>query len=627
MLSQLRQNTKIVLWIVIVAFIGLIFVVWGMNLKKTGGVQAGIIGKVAGTRVTVEEYRSEVANQRAAYFQDKTRRHDTQAEQDINQRAWDAVVQNHLLSREVRKQQLAATEDEVMIEMQANPPPFIRSQPVFQTDSAFDQSKYIAALSDPQYDFRPLESYIRATLPLHKLQEYLVSGVRVTDDEAKLMLSLLDEKAVISYVVVNPSRDVKDVIASPTESEIASYYSSRPDEFKVPELHKFRYAEFVKKPSAEDEQFAKDRIQEAYDAITAEIETGNAPDPASVEKAFGEAAGDYSDDEVTGAKGGDLGWVKRGQLRGVLDSVAFALDPGKVSDVIRTEGGYHLLMVAERRVTGGVEEVRLRHIMTRLEASPSTLDQLGIEAADFASLARRKGIDKAAADGGITLATSPDLSAEQVSGFFRMPKDLAETVFKLDKKTVGDATEGAQAFYVIEPSNVIPGRTPPLEEIKDRIRQAYVVNLKKEKARQIAASIAQEVTGGKSLEAAAASWNLTVAKSQPFTETVGAPGIGKDNLVIARAFTLSPGQTSSAIENAGQYYVVRLDELHPPDLKSLGGSFDQLKYSLLSTKQQAFINDWYSDLLARAKVQDNRSLETGGRTGKRTSSGSLYTGY
>jgi peptidyl-prolyl cis-trans isomerase D len=627
MLSQLRQNTKIVLWIVIVAFIGLIFVVWGMNLKKTGGVQAGIIGKVAGTRITVEEYRNEVANQRAAYFQDKTRRHDAQSEQDINQRAWDAVVQNHLLSREVRKQQLAATEDEVMIEMQANPPPFIRSQPVFQTDSAFDQSKYIAALSDPQYDFRPLESYIRATLPLQKLQEYLVSGVRVTDDEAKLMLSLLDEKAVISYVVVNPSRDVKDVIASPTESEIASYYSSRPDEFKVPELHKFRYAEFVKKPSAEDEQFAKDRIQEAYDAITAEIETGNAPDPASVDKAFAETAGDYSDDEVTGVKGGDLGWVKRGQLRGALDSVAFALDPGKVSNVIRTEGGYHLLMVAERRVTGGVEEVRLRHIMTRLEASPSTLDQLGVEATDFASLARRKGIDKAAGEEGITLATSPDLSAEQVAGFFRMPKNLAETVFKLDKKAVGDAADGAQAFYVISPSDVIPGRTPPLEEIKDRVRQAYVVNLKKEKARQIAASIAQEVVRGKSLEAAAASWNLTVAKSQPFTETVGAPGIGKDNLVIARAFTLSPGQTSNAIENAGQYYVVRLDELHPPDLKSLGGSFDQLKYSLLSTKQQAFINDWYSDLLARAKVQDNRSLETGGRTGKRPSSGSLYTGY
>jgi peptidyl-prolyl cis-trans isomerase D len=426
---------------------------------------------------------------------------------------------------------------------------------------------------------------------------------------------------------VNPSRDVKDVIASPTESEIASYYSSRPDEFKVPELHKFRYAEFVKKPSAEDEQFAKDRIQEAYDAITAEIETGNAPDPASVDKAFAETAGDYSDDEVTGVKGGDLGWVKRGQLRGALDSVAFALDPGKVSNVIRTEGGYHLLMVAERRVTGGVEEVRLRHIMTRLEASPSTLDQLGVEATDFASLARRKGIDKAAGEEGITLATSPDLSAEQVAGFFRMPKNLAETVFKLDKKAVGDAADGAQAFYVIEPSDVIPGRTPPLEEIKDRVRQAYVVNLKKDKARQIAASIAQEVVRGKSLEAAAASWNLTVAKSQPFTETVGAPGIGKDNLVIARAFTLSPGQTSNAIENAGQYYVVRLDELHPPDLKSLGGSFDQLKYSLLSTKQQAFINDWYSDLLARAKVQDNRSLETGGRTGKRPSSGSLYTGY
>ena len=62
MLSQLRQNTKVILWVVIVAFVGLIFVVWGMNLRSSGGPEAGFIGRVGRDRITVEEYRSEVTN-------------------------------------------------------------------------------------------------------------------------------------------------------------------------------------------------------------------------------------------------------------------------------------------------------------------------------------------------------------------------------------------------------------------------------------------------------------------------------------------------------------------------------------------------------------------------------------
>ena len=83
MLSQLRQSTKTILWVVIVAFVGMIFVVWGMNLRKSGGVEAGFVGRVAGDRITVDEYRNEVANQRQVYYQDQDRRPGVYAEKEI----------------------------------------------------------------------------------------------------------------------------------------------------------------------------------------------------------------------------------------------------------------------------------------------------------------------------------------------------------------------------------------------------------------------------------------------------------------------------------------------------------------------------------------------------------------
>jgi peptidyl-prolyl cis-trans isomerase D len=611
MLAQLRQSTKVILWIVIIAFVGLIFVVWGMNLSRSGGMEAGIAGRIDGQRVTAEEYRSAVANQRAAYYQDKGRRSGAQAEEEINQKAWDSLIQNHILWNQVAAERLNATDEEVFLELQANPPAFVRSQPVFQTDSVFDPQKYLQALEDPQYDFRPLEDYIRATLPIQKLQDYMVAGVRVTGGETDMLLAMLEEKVVISYAKVNPLTDARDVPTDASDSDVSAYYSSHAEEFKVPDKRKFRYVKFDKVPSAEDESYARARIEEALDLV-------------NEGEAFEEMAKEYSDDENTGPQGGDLGWRKRGQLAGALDSVAFSLAPGQTSGVVRTPNALHVLKVDERRTTDGVEEVRVRHILAKLEASPSTIEQLRVESGEFAQLARDKDMDRAASEAGLSPSDSPELTLEQLAGFWRLTKAETEALFKTERRQVTGPMEGGQALYVFETTEVSPSHTPPLDEIKDRAKQVYLMSLRRDKARQIAEAVAADVASGKSLEAAAAAWNLTVAKTDPFSRTSNVPGVGRDNPVIARAFALDPGQTSKAVSNGTDYFVIRVDLKQRPDLAALGQDPMQIKMSLLSTKQQAFLNDWYAGLLAQAKIEDNRSAAAGGRA---ASSQFLYTGY
>jgi peptidyl-prolyl cis-trans isomerase D len=611
MLAQLRQSTKVILWIVIIAFVGLIFVVWGMNLKRSGGVEAGIVGRIDGQRVTTEEYRNAVANQRAAYYEDKGRRSSAQAEEEINKKAWDSLVQNHLLWNQVASERLTTTNEEVFLELQANPPAFVRSQPVFQTDSVFDPQKYLQALEDPQYDFRPLEEYIRATLPVQKLQDYLVSGVRVTGDETNLLLAMLEEKAAISYVKVSAVTDVRDVPQDASESDVSAYYSSHTEDFKVPDKRKFRYVKFDKVPSAEDESYATARIQEAFDLV-------------NEGESFEDMAAEYSDDENTGASGGDLGWRRRGQLSGVLDSAAFSLAPGQVSGILRMPNALHLLKVDERRTVDGVEEVRVRHIVANLEASPSTVEQLRTESAEFAEMARDKDIDQAASERGLSPSDSPELTLEQVAGFWRLTKAETEALFKSERRQITGPMEGGQALFVFQTAEVVPSHTPPLDEIKDRAKQAYLMSLRRDKARQIADAVAGEIARGKTLEAAAAAWNLTVARTDPFSRTSNVPGIGQDNPVVAHAFALGTGRTSKAIANGNDYFVIRVDSKQQPDLASLGQDPGQIKMSLLSTKQQAFLNDWYVGLLAQAKVDDYRSAASGGRA---ASSQFLYTGY
>jgi peptidyl-prolyl cis-trans isomerase SurA len=83
---------------------------------------------------------------------------------------------------------------------------------------------------------------------------------------------------------------------------------------------------------------------------------------------FAKVARDLSDGP-TAREGGDMGYFKRGQLQPALDRAAFSLQPGQVSELIRTSGehgGWHLLMVEDRRklppkpLAEVQEEIRMR---------------------------------------------------------------------------------------------------------------------------------------------------------------------------------------------------------------------------------------------------------------------------
>lgn len=63
---------------------------------------------------------------------------------------------------------------------------------------------------------------------------------------------------------------------------------------------------------------------------------------------FAALAGQYSIDSGTKSKGGDLGWVPKGILDPQLESVAFALQPGQVSDVVTTRFGFTVIQVTEK---------------------------------------------------------------------------------------------------------------------------------------------------------------------------------------------------------------------------------------------------------------------------------------
>lgn len=126
-----------------------------------------------------------------------------------------------------------------------------------------------------------------------------------------------------------------DVQVSP--SEVAKFYEENPDRFQQPEAVRVSHILIAVPQGASEEQ------RKAAQAKAAEI-AARARSGAS----FAALAKQHSND-ASRERGGDLGFVVRGQAQKPFEEAAFALQPGEVSDPVETIYGFHVIKAAEKR--------------------------------------------------------------------------------------------------------------------------------------------------------------------------------------------------------------------------------------------------------------------------------------
>ncbi len=186
---------------------------------------------------------------------------------------------------------------------------------------------------------------------------------------------------------------------------------------------------------------------------------------------FARLASLYSDDP-TGQQGGDLGFFSRGDMIPKFEEVAFALEPGQVSDLVETDFGYHIIRVEEKTD----DRVHARHILFLLR--PSRADSVRVqeladslyaqllEGADFAELAKRFSADEESKKMGGELGWYP---------VAQMTPEFKEGVENLDVGQVSPPLEGPAGIHILKVLDRREQRELNLEEdwdtIKDMVRR------------------------------------------------------------------------------------------------------------------------------------------------------------
>jgi peptidyl-prolyl cis-trans isomerase C len=129
---------------------------------------------------------------------------------------------------------------------------------------------------------------------------------------------------------------MKNVTVS--EADLKEYYTQNKEKLGVPEQVRARHILFNVDPASSEDE--KKQTKARAQAILKRVKAG---------EDFEKLARDYSDDQTSKKKGGDLGYFSPGQMVPEFEGVAFYTDPGETSDIVETKYGYHIIKVVDHK--------------------------------------------------------------------------------------------------------------------------------------------------------------------------------------------------------------------------------------------------------------------------------------
>lgn len=601
MLKNLRNVVliKAMMWIVAISFVALMVFDWGAGGMTCAG-PGDTVGVINGQKISHQQF---VEALRDASRQAKARNNAEPEESQLISQIWDQMVAQILYAQQIEAHEIAVSDAEVNFINRNQPVEWVQNQEVFQTDGNFDPEKYGRFLDDPGTYSSPernqfvlsAEYAVRQAVLISKLQEMVAGGVRVTSAEVREAFVRQKEKVRVAYAAIEVY-SIADSLVSVSDEQIQAYYSGHPDEFHREAAVNASFVAFEKKPSAADEADAEAEIRD----LLAEVRAGGE---------FAALARSHSEDPGSAERGGDLGFFGRGRMVKPFEEAAFALEPGAISEPVRSQFGWHILKVEERKGEGDGLEVRARHILLKIRPGRDTLDSLRLESERFQERADEADFLTAVAEQGLQAKETGFITA---GGYFPLlgnrTSGLVNSFLSASPGRVSPPYETEQGIYVFVLLARREAGPQPLDEVYNRIATRLKTTEKVNVASTRMAPLLEDVRSGRSLEDAAHSRDIRFAESKPFSRDDFVQGVGRRNAFTGAAFRLETGTTSGVVATDRGAYVLQLLEKEPIDEVEFKAEVPKLVERLRAEKQNEVLAAWFSDLKEQAEIIDNRHL-------------------
>ena len=418
-----------------------------------------------------------------------------------------------------------------------------------------------------------------------------------------------------------------------SDADVAAHFEARKDDFLIPEKRKIRYvlidvdamrAKAVV-PAADVERAYNDNFElystpdqvrashillktEAKDEAAVRARAEALLKQARAGADFAQLATKNSEDEGTAPKGGDLDYFGRGRMVPEFDEAAFALQAGQISDLVKTQYGFHIIKVVEKKpgTTRTLDEVR-----------PQLTDQLSFQlaqtqATDLAEkLAPQIGkpgdLDSVAAANGLQVQESSFFARDEpVMGLGASPEVSART-FQLNPGDVTDAVRTGRGYVFLTLVTRQDPYVPKLDEVKERVREEVIKLRARELSRQKAAQLTSTLKTAADFEKAAKAAGSAAETTELITRDAPIPQLGIAPAVSDLAFKLPVGAVSDPIATDQGTAIVKVLEKQEVSPTELLSNKDRFREELLADRKNRFFGAYMVKAKEKMKIQVNRA--------------------
>ncbi len=607
MMQTMRNSAKVIFIVVLVAFVG--FMVYGglmsvfASKNRGAGAPPGVVGTINGENIPYTKFSNALSARTQALYKDGQEPSEDDL-QRVSNEVWNSITTITLIEQEAAKHGIAVTDAEVAQFMRQSPPKEITESKNFQTEGKFDMSKYqgwlqqMAMSGDPQMIniLKDFEDQIRQQLLISRLQEFVLSMVRVTPEDVKNDFAEKNDKIKVKYITI-PAGDYDSTITTVPDSEIKARYDKDLEQYKVPERAVISYVQFQRLPSDEDYADAKITIDE----ILKEIRGG--ADFATIAK-------EKSEDKGSGAKGGDLGWFGEGQMvPEFTEAVKKLTKIGEISEPVKTSFGWHIIKLTGKRVSkDNKPEFQASHILIKVEPSTETLSRLEQKADNLKVDAMKSGLKTIAEEQGLTVNETKPFAKGAAIPNLGPNQSLSDFAFNAKDGDISEVIPSRSAFLVAQLVKKLPAGYTPLEEAKDRIQRMILRDKRAELAQQRGQQLADEISSGKAFEQIAAESGKPVQETDFITRSMFIPKIGNDPDFIGASFSLTPANpVSKMVKSRSGAYIIKLVDHQLPDFSTMSPKTDSLRLEMINTKRKDLWSKWVTSLKDKAKIEDYRT--------------------
>jgi peptidyl-prolyl cis-trans isomerase D len=628
MLDRMRRHKNWLKWslaIVVLTFV-LLYIPDFVQTTPTG-TGAGpreVVAEINGRTVTAGDFQQRYLSQVQAYRQQFGGSMNDQLlrQLGIDQQILSQMIDEQVGLIEAEQNGITVSDDELAQQ--------IFSLPALQENGRFiGEQRYEQLLlsQNPPMTKQQFEESLRRSMLLDKLRAALTDWMAVSDSDVQREYNQRNEKVKLQVVALTEAKFRSGVTV--TDADIASHFEAHKAEYRIGEQRKIKYILLdreqarlkVSVPPSDIQRHYNDNIQqyqtpEQVKASHILLKT-DGKDEATVRKQaedvlkevksggdFAALAKKYSEDEGSKANGGDLDYFGRGRMVPEFENVAFTLAPGQVSDLVKSQFGFHIIKVIDKRpgATTPLDQVRsqIQDQLALQQADQRISDQAAQYASRIKDLA---DLEAVARELQIMVQESGYFQRENpVPGLGAAPQ-VAATAFTLQGTAASAPLPTARGPVFIAVSDRKDPYIPMLDEVKERVREDLTKAKATEASRQKANAIAAALKSAKDFSAVAKAQGLEAKDTELVARGSALPDVGVSPEVERIAFSLPAGSVSDPIQTTDGTAIIRVvekDDVTPDELRQGQEAF---RAELLNERRSRFFAAYMGKAKEKMRVE------------------------